>query len=374
VRRVLCIIGTRPEAIKMAPVVQALRSPAGVFEPLVCATAQHRGLLDQVLDLFDLEPDFDLNLMRPDQGLCDLMSAAMAALGELLTRVKPDLVIVQGDTTSSLAGALAGFYQRVQVAHVEAGLRTGDRAQPFPEEVNRHLTDKLSDWLFAPTEAARAHLLREGFPSDRIVVTGNTVIDTLVHVRRELSRADWRSRMDRFARDHAIGEKRLVLVTCHRRESFGQPIAEICSALRTIAARPDVQVVYPAHPNPNVQRAIAEHLHGSGVRVTNPLDYAVFVWLLSQASLILTDSGGIQEEATFLGIPTLVLRNTTERPEAVDAGVAKIIGTAEERIVSTATRLLDNPDARAEMSRPSTIFGDGRASERIATALRDALS
>ncbi len=368
-KRVLCIVGTRPEAIKMAPVIEALRRRPDHFETLVCATGQHRGMLDQVLDLFGVRPDFDLDLMKPDQGLIDVTSTALLRLGETYAKCLPDIVVAQGDTTSTFAASLAAYYHRISVAHVEAGLRSGDKFQPFPEEGNRRLTDELSDWLFAPTEEARQHLLSEGYAPASVVVTGNTVVDALFAVRGRLDEPDWKKRIEAFSAEHGLDRGRLVLVTGHRRENFGEPIRNVCRALRTLASRPDIRVVYPAHPNPNVQSAVAEILGDSDVRVTPPLDYAVFSWLLLHAHLVLTDSGGIQEEASVLGKPTLVLRNTTERPEAVNAGVAKIVGTNEQCILDEATRLLDDSEYFAAMARATNVFGDGRASERIADAL-----
>jgi UDP-N-acetylglucosamine 2-epimerase (non-hydrolysing) len=355
-------MGTRPEAIKLAPVVTALRGRAEVH---VLATAQHRSLLDQVLRSFAIRPDSDLNLMRPDQSLDGLTARAVVGVGSVLDRVNPAIVVVQGDTTTAFVAALAAFYRRIPVAHVEAGLRTDDRYAPFPEEMNRRLVTSLAELHFAPTRVARSNLLAEGVPSNRIAVTGNTVVDAL----RSLVGSGGLSEPAVLRRVPSAA--RLVLVTAHRRESQGAGLAGICAGIRRIVdAHADTVVVYPVHPNPNVSRPV-RRLLGRVKRVVlcKPLEYPEFVALLARAFLVLTDSGGIQEEAPALGKPTLVLRDKTERPEAVAAGAARIVGTNPVRIALEAGRLLGSPAAYARMARVRNPFGDGRAGVRIASAL-----
>ncbi len=363
---VLSIFGTRPEAIKMAPVLHALKN-AGA-ESRVCVTAQHRGMLDQVLALFDIIPDADLDLMRPNQTLEGLTAAVLEGVSGVLENMKPDMVLVHGDTTTTFAAALAAFYKRIPVGHVEAGLRTGNIYAPFPEEVNRRLTDSLSTLHFAPTEGARQNLLNAGTDAAHIHVTGNTVIDALFMIR------------DRLSDDTALGssidgtlpamssDRRMVLVTGHRRENFGDGFENICHALRELAARDDIDIVYPVHLNPNVQKPVNDILGGiKNVHLIAPVDYPSFVRLMSKAHIVITDSGGIQEEAPSLGKPVLVMRDVTERPEAVDAGTVRLVGTDRTRIVSEATRLLDNNDVYETMSRAHNPYGDGKAAGRIAT-------
>jgi UDP-N-acetylglucosamine 2-epimerase (non-hydrolysing) len=362
VKTVLCVVGTRPEAVKMAPVILALRDEPWA-RARVLATAQHRQMLDQVLGLFAITPDVDLDLMRPDQALADLTARMIGALDRALEAERPDVVLAQGDTTTVLATGLACFYRRIAFGHVEAGLRTGDLANPFPEEMNRTVASRLARFHFAPTAASRENLLREGIPDRDIHVTGNTVIDALLQVA---------------ARDVPIGPtldatKRLVLVTAHRRESFGAPLREAFTALRTLAERnPDIQVLYPVHMNPNVSGPARELLGGRPrIVLCDPLEYAPFVSAMKRAYLILTDSGGVQEEAPALGKPVLVLREETERPEAVAEGVVKLVGTSADRILAEAQRLLDDPKAYAAMARGVSPYGDGHASERIVAVLRD---
>ena len=365
-KRVMVVFGTRPEAIKMAPVVKALQATPGV-ETLVVVTAQHRQMLDQVLALFDITPDEDLDVMAPGQTLPDLFGRILSGMSEVLARRKPDLVLVHGDTSTTFATALAAFYARIAIGHVEAGLRTGNLQAPWPEEANRRLTAPLADLHFAPTAPARDNLLAEGIPPGRIHVTGNTVIDALVSV---VSRIDGdaalASSLDaRF--DFLDAGKRLVLVTGHRRENFGEGFEQICLALRDLAARGDVQLVYPVHLNPQVQEPVKRILAGVGnVVLVPPLDYLPFVRLMSRAHLILTDSGGIQEEAPSLGKPVLVMRDTTERPEAVAAGTVRLVGSTRARIVAEVSRLLDDPQAYAAMARAHNPYGDGHAAARIA--------
>jgi UDP-N-acetylglucosamine 2-epimerase (non-hydrolysing) len=366
--RVLSIFGTRPEAIKMAPVVRQLTHTRGV-ESLVCVTAQHREMLDQVLALFDLQPDIDLNLMQPDQSLAELTAAVFTHLDPVLSDLRPDWVLIQGDTTTVMATALLAYYHRIQIGHVEAGLRTGDKWQPFPEEINRHIAGVLADLHFAPTEWARHNLLQENIPDVRIVVTGNPVIDALQWVAQQpfdIQTLNIPALMQ--------PEIDLVLVTAHRRENFGQPLKNICLALRQLAERyrERIHLVYPVHLNPNVQKPVHRMLGGiPNISLLPPLDYLPLVHLLKRARLVLTDSGGLQEEAPSLGVPVLVMRQKTERPEGIEAGTVRLVGTDTERILSEATRLLDNPQAHAEMAQAINPYGDGHAAERIVQAILD---
>jgi UDP-N-acetylglucosamine 2-epimerase (non-hydrolysing) len=364
VKTVLCVVGTRPEAVKMAPIILALRGEPWA-RVRVLATAQHRLMLDQVLGLFEIAPDVDLDLMHPDQALADLTARMVTALDAGLRQEDPDVVLAQGDTTTVLATGLACFYRRLPFGHVEAGLRTGNLANPFPEEMNRTVASRLARFHFAPTAGARANLLREGIPDADIHVTGNTVIDALLQVAK---------------RDVRIGPeldatKRLILVTAHRRESFGRPLREAFLALRTLADRnDDVLVLYPVHPNPNVSGPAREVLGGHPrIVLCEPLEYAPFVSAMKRSFLVVTDSGGVQEEAPALGKPVLVLRDETERPEAVAEGVVKLVGTARERILAEAQLLLDDPRAYAAMARGVSPYGDGHAAGRIAAVLRAAL-
>lgn len=370
--RVLFVVGTRPEAIKLAPVIRELfrrsgESP-GVVEPRVCVTAQQREMLDQVLRIFEVVPDHDLEVMEDDQTPTQVASAVLDRLEPVLRAERPDWMVVQGDTTTVAAAALAAFYARVPVAHVEAGLRTHDKWRPFPEEINRRVAGVIADRHFAPTEQARRNLLREGVAAERILVTGNPVIDAL----------QWAARQPFDARASGLAERcperpgaRLILVTAHRRESFGAPLEEICRALRQIAAlHPDVQIAYAVHRNPQVSGPVHRLLEGvPSIVLLPPLDYLSFVHLMRRAYVVLTDSGGLQEEAPGLGKPVLVLRDVTERPEAVEAGTAKLVGTSGERIVSEVARLLSDESEYARMARAVNPYGDGHAAERIADAL-----
>ncbi len=359
--RILCTVGTRPEAIKMAPVVQALRRTSWA-DVRVLATAQHREMLDQVLRLFAIEPDVDLDLMRPDQSLPELTARLLTALDRSLATEAPDIVLGQGDTTTVLVTALACFYRRVPFGHVEAGLRTWDYDNPFPEEMNRVVAGRLARWHFAPTDGARANLLREGTPEDRIFVTGNTVIDALLQIA---------------ARELPVGVTlhpacRLILVTAHRRESFGPPFEDLCRAIRAVVDRnPDVEVLYPVHPNPNVRRVVGRVLADHPrIHLTDPLDYGPFVMAMKQAYLVLTDSGGVQEEAPALGRPVLVMRAETERPEAIQEGVVRLVGTDFTTITTETQRLLDDAAAYRAMARGVSPYGDGHAAARIVEVLR----
>jgi len=364
--RVLFVFGTRPEAIKLCPIVRHMRERAGEFEVRVCATAQHREMLDQVLAAFGVQPDYDLDVMRPNQTLAQATSRILAALDPVLKEANPGLILVQGDTTTTLCGALAGFYHKIPVAHVEAGLRTRDIWRPFPEEMNRVLTTRLTALHFAPTETSARNLRDDLVPEECVVVTGNSGIDAVLYVRDQLECGALAGR-DWPMLDPA---KRLIAVTAHRRESFGPGFERICAALRRLAARPDVQIVYPVHPNPNVQTPVRRALSSlANVFLIEPLDYVPFVDLMRRAYFLLTDSGGIQEEGPSLGKPVLVLRETTERPEAVEAGTVKLVGTEEDRIVAEATRLLDDPAEHRRMSLIHNPYGDGTASRQIAAAI-----
>ncbi len=367
--RVLSVFGTRPEAIKMAPVVHRLRADPDRFESLVCLSAQHRGMLDQVLEVFGLEAHHDLDLMTPGQSPAETAARVIDRLPQLIREVRPDVLLVQGDTMTTFASALAAYLERVPIAHVEAGLRTGDRYRPFPEEMNRVLTTRLATLHFAPTALARDRLLTEGVPGADVYLTGNTVIDALL----DTLRPDYRFRTPAVAALEP--ERRLILVTTHRRESFGAPLRSTCAALRDLVERfPDIQVVLPVHPNPEVKTTVESLLCDlSRVSLIEPVDYLEFVHLMRRAHLILTDSGGVQEEAPSLGKPVLVLREVTERPEGVAAGTAVVVGTDRERIVTTASTLLSSPEAYARMANAVNPYGDGHAGERIVAALAERL-
>lgn len=370
--KILLVFGTRPEAIKMAPLVKSLRQDP-FFDVKVCVTAQHREMLDQVLRIFDIEPEFDLNIMRPGQTLNQITASILINIEETLKSVKPDLVAVHGDTSTTLAASLAAYYQQVPVAHVEAGLRTGNIYSPWPEEANRKLTGALAKYHFAPTETAKSNLLREGVNADAITVTGNTVIDALVFAARKIEgAADIKSDLDsRFS--FLDSSKEMILVTGHRRESFGGGFERICNALKQIAENnKNCEILYPVHLNPNVKEPVNRILGDvSNIHLVDPQDYLPFVYLMSRSKLILTDSGGIQEEAPSLGKPVLVMRETTERPEAVKAGTVKMVGTDTDTIISSVTELLRDKALYEAMSKAHNPYGDGRACERIATALKN---
>lgn len=360
-KKIVCVVGTRPEAIKMAPVILALQKEPWA-NVRVLATAQHRHMLDQVNQFFGIEPAIDLDIMRPNQALTTLTARLLLDLDDVLEAEKPDAVLVQGDTTTVMAAALACFYHRIPIGHVEAGLRTWDMQNPFPEEANRVIAGILAKWHFAPTEGSRQNLLKEGIADTEILVTGNTVIDALLMSA---------------AKELEIGieippDKRLVLVTSHRRENFGEPFRNICRALRTLAENnPGVQFLYPVHPNPNIKNVTHEFLTGlPNFILCEPLDYAPFIAAMKRSYIILTDSGGVQEEAPALGKPVLVLRDETERPEAVEQGVVKLVGPNYERIVEEAQRLLDDESAYRAMARGVSPYGDGQAAGRIVQALR----
>jgi UDP-N-acetylglucosamine 2-epimerase (non-hydrolysing) len=361
-KKIVCVVGTRPEAIKMAPVILALKKEPWA-DVRVLATAQHRQMLDQVLSFFDIEPDIDLDIMRPNQALTTLTARLLLELDGVLNAEKPDVVLVQGDTTTVMAVTLACFYHRIPIGHVEAGLRTWDMHNPFPEEMNRVIAGKLARWHFAPTEGSRQNLLREGVADKDIFVTGNTVIDALLIAANK---------------DIALGieldeSRRLVLITSHRRENFGAPFRDICRALHTLASQNvDVQFLYPVHPNPNVEQVAYEVLGNiPNIHLCAPLDYAPFVAAMKRAYLIISDSGGVQEEAPALGKPVLVLRDETERPEAVEQGVVKLVGSNYDRIVAETQRLLDDESAYKAMARGISPYGDGHGAERIVKQLRE---
>ncbi|MBG0785832.1 MAG: UDP-N-acetylglucosamine 2-epimerase (non-hydrolyzing) [Anaerolineaceae bacterium] len=368
--RVLVIFGTRPEAVKMAPVIKELKRHPDRIETRVCVTAQHREMLDQVLQAFDITPDIDLNLMQPNQNLAQLTARIFTELDPVLKAERPDWLLVQGDTTTVMAAALLGYYNQVNIGHVEAGLRTFDKWQPFPEEINRRVAGVVADLHFAPTENNRRNLLREGIPDEIIRVTGNTAIDALHLIIQQPTPQE----TDHILKQAGVGpgDRRLVLVTAHRRENFGQPILDICKALKQLADqyRDEITLVYPVHLNPNIQEPVYNELSEvDNIILLPPLDYLPLIHLMKHATLILTDSGGIQEEAPSLGIPTLVLRERTERQEGVTAGTLKLVGTEPEAIVTAAQELLDVPEAYAAMSGAVNPYGDGHAAERIVSAL-----
>lgn len=365
--KVLTIFGTRPEAIKMAPVIDALRKRSDVIDVRICVTAQHRELLDQVLEIFAITPDYDLQIMQDNQTLSYITANILTKLDSIIQSELPDWILTQGDTTSAMTGALAGFYHRVRVGHIEAGLRTGTPHSPFPEEINRRIADQVSDLHFAPTDRTRDNLLREGFSSDSIYVTGNTVIDALLAtVSRDESEV-----LESIS--HLLPKsKRLIVVTAHRRENFGVPFSDICHALQDLAREfvSSIQIVYPVHPNPAVRERAHEMLGAiENIILTEPLEYLPFAHLLNRADLIITDSGGIQEEAPSLGVPVLVLRESTERPEGVEAGTLKVIGTDRHRIVAETTRLLTDKKEYDRMAGAKNPYGDGLASQRIVDIL-----
>jgi UDP-N-acetylglucosamine 2-epimerase (non-hydrolysing) len=361
--KVAIIFGTRPEAIKMAPVIKEIQKYPQEFHPVICVTGQHRKMLDQVLSIFRIKPDIDLNLMEENQSLDSLTANAIRKLTEALTKTSPGLVLVQGDTTTAMAAALAAFYQRIPVGHVEAGLRTHDRYNPFPEEINRNLISVLSSYHFAPTKKAVAALLREGINKNNIFLTGNTVVDALQMITKGRATAHFRG----------LRKKKIILITAHRRENFGQPFENICNALKEIAARnPDIEIVYPVHMNPNVAGPAHKILnHRDRIKLVQPLEYLDLVELMKKSYLVLTDSGGIQEEAPVFGKPVLVLREETERPEGIEAKVAKLVGTDKTRIIRETELLLHNRKAYLKMANAVSPYGDGKAAKRIVKIIRE---
>lgn len=363
----LIIFGTRPEAIKMAPLVKEFLKHSDTFDTKVCITAQHREMLDQVLSFFEIIPDFDLDLMKPNQNLYTLTADIITNLKPILEDFKPDFVYVHGDTTTTMAASIAAFYSGAKVCHIEAGLRTFNKRSPFPEEVNRSIAGVISDYHFSPTPTSQQNLLNENIKKDTIVVTGNTVIDALQFSAAKVTSKTYSdTEIDRL-KEVVDSSKKLVLVTGHRRENHGQGFINICSALKDIAVQNnDVQIIYPVHLNPNVQKPVYELLEGiSNIHLINPLSYPAFVWLMGKSYLIITDSGGVQEEAPSLGKPVLVMRNTTERPEAVEAGTVCLVGTNKDKIVTEATRLLNNTEAYSAMSTLHNPYGDGASCKRI---------
>lgn len=373
-KKIMLAFGTRPEAIKMAPLVHALKGRADQFETTVCATAQHREFLDQTLATFDITPDFDLNVMQPGQDLYDITTRVLNGMRDVFAQYRPDMVLVHGDTTTSFAVALAAFYQQIPVAHVEAGLRSGNLLSPFPEEANRQLTSKIARFHFSPTEANRKALVDENINADHIEVTGNTGIDALFLILEKIdSNAGLKQALQQnillagYRHANQLADRKILLVTGHRRENFGQGFINICSAIRTVAERhPDLDIVYPVHLNPNVKGPVHERLAGlDNVFLIEPLNYEPFVLMMKHAHLILTDSGGIQEEAPALDIPTLVMRENTERAEAVEAGTVKLVGTDPQRIVKEVEQLLLEPGHYQSMCQATNPFGDGKASQRI---------
>lgn len=364
-RRILIVFGTRPEAIKMSPVVKQLSKNRDI-ELKVCVSAQHRQMLDQVLDLFEIEPTYDLNVMTPGQTLDSITSAILDKFSALLDQVRPDLVLVHGDTTTAFASALAAFYKKIAVGHVEAGLRSGNMMAPWPEEMNRRFVGQVAQLHFAPTRTARDNLLAEGVPADRIWVTGNTVIDALEAVLEKPRASSFLATLS--AHD---ATRRLILVTGHRRESFGSGIEAVCAALRRLAEAHHVSIVFPVHPNPSVMEPVHRLLDGvANIHLVAPLDYHAFVSAMDESYIVITDSGGVQEEAPSLGKPVLVMRDTTERPEAVAAGTVKLVGVDEDRIFDEASRLLADPTYYSAMSTAHNPYGDGRAAERIASIIQ----
>ena len=374
-KKILLVFGTRPEAIKMAPLVKALQKDTEHFETRVCVTAQHRQMLDQVLEVFGITPEYDLNIMAPNQDLYDITAKVLLGLREGLKDFRPDTVLVHGDTTTSMAASLAAFYMQIPVGHVEAGLRTYNMLSPWPEEMNRQVTDRICTYYFAPTEQSRANLLQENIDAKKIFITGNTVIDALLMAVDIISTtAGVKEKMAKELQEkgYTVGDREYILVTGHRRENFGDGFLHICKAIKELAAlHPEMDIVYPVHLNPNVQKPVYELLSGlSNVYLISPLDYLPFIYAMQHSTLLLTDSGGVQEEAPSLGKPVLVMRDTTERPEAVEAGTVKLVGTDAEAIVSNVTALLQDKEMYKRMSETHNPYGDGQACERIIAALR----
>ena len=379
-KKILLVFGTRPEAIKMAPLVKKLQEMPEEFQTVVCVTGQHREMLDQVLRLFDITPEYDLNIMKPNQDLYDITSRILLGMRDVLREVQPDIVLVHGDTTTSMAAALAAFYQQIPVGHVEAGLRTGNIYSPWPEEMNRLITGRITTHHFSPTLLAKENLLKEGVNPARITVTGNTVIDALQMVVRRLAEDkelanEVAAKINQMGYDvqRLEGNRRMVLITGHRRENFGEGFLNICHAIKHLAEQyKDVDFVYPMHLNPNVRKPVLEILgeKAENVFLIEPLDYLPFVYMMQHSTLILTDSGGVQEEAPGLGKPVLVMRDTTERPEAVEAGTVLLVGTNREKIEQGVSMLLDDADTYRRMSEAVNPYGDGLACERIVEALR----
>jgi UDP-N-acetylglucosamine 2-epimerase (non-hydrolysing) len=378
-KKILIVFGTRPEAIKMAPLVKAFQSDIINFETKVCVTAQHREMLDQVLDLFEITPDYDLNIMKPGQDLYDITANVLLGMKNVLSDFKPDVVFVHGDTTTTFAASLAAFYQQIKIAHIEAGLRTGNIYSPWPEEANRQLTTQITAYHFTPTSTSEANLLRENVNPSQIVVTGNTVIDALFLALDKI-KSNSILKQEIIAKLTALypfnSDRKTILVTGHRRENHGQGFINICQALKTLAqTNPDIDIVYPVHLNPNVQKPVHEILSGiTNVFLIEPLQYETFLYLMNQSYFIITDSGGVQEEAPSLGKPVLVMRDTTERPEALEAGTVKLVGTDTAKIIEQAQLLLDSSEAYLSMSKAHNPYGDGKACDKIIHFLSKDLS
>ena len=367
--RILIVFGTRPEAIKLAPIIKLIRKHPS-FDLRVCVTGQHRQMLDQVLALFKIVPDYDLNLMRPGQTLTELTQNVLSGMLRVLQEWTPHMLLVHGDTTTSFSASLAAYYQRIPVGHVEAGLRTGDIYSPWPEEINRRLVGAIAELHFAPTESARANLLLENIPEVRIFVTGNTVIDSLLDISNRINK-DTNLQAELAAQFSFLDpERKLILVTGHRRENFGRGFESICNGLAELASRSDIEILYPVHLNPNVQEPVLRILGGlKNIHLIDPQDYLPFVYLMKRSTIVLTDSGGIQEEAPSLGKPVLVMRENTERPEAVDAGTVRLVGTSRRKLVDSAAELLDEPTLYRKMTASINPYGDGHAAERIVSIL-----
>lgn len=366
--KILIVFGTRPEAIKMAPLVKSFLEASDAFETKVCVTAQHREMLDQVLDFFEIQPDFDLDLMKPGQNLYQLTSNIILNMKPVLEAYKPDYVFVHGDTTTTMAASIAAFYSGAKVCHVEAGLRTFDKRSPFPEEINRSIAGRISDYHFAPTQTSCTNLLNENINKDHILITGNTVIDALQFSSKKVTSSNFEDKEIAALKEIIDTSKKLILVTGHRRENHGKRFINICNALKTIAEnnQDNVQLIYPVHLNPNIQKPVYELLDTTdNIKLIDPLSYPAFVWLMNQAHLIITDSGGVQEEAPSLGKPVLVMRDTTERPEAVDAGTVVLVGANTDKIISVTQNLLKNTTAYEAMSKLHNPYGDGTACEKI---------
>lgn len=373
-KKILLVFGTRPEAIKMAPLVKALQKDTDHFETRVCVTAQHRQMLDQVLEVFDITPEYDLNIMAPNQDLYDITTKVLMGLRDVLKDFHPDTVLVHGDTTTSMAASLAAFYMQIPVGHVEAGLRTYNMLSPWPEEMNRQVTDRICTYYFAPTVQSKQNLLQENIDEKKIFVTGNTVIDALlmaVDIISSTPGVEEKMAQELREKGYVVGEREYILVTGHRRENFGEGFLHICKAVKELASlHPEMDIVYPVHLNPNVQKPVYELLSGlNNVYLISPLDYLPFIYAMQHSTLLLTDSGGVQEEAPSLGKPVLVMRDTTERPEAVEAGTVKLVGTNAEAIVSNVTALLNDKELYKRMSETHNPYGDGHACQRIMAAL-----
>lgn len=370
-KKILLVFGTRPEAIKMAPLVMAFQQNTSSFQTFVCVTAQHRQMLDQVLDFFEITPDFDLNLMKPDQTLFSITADVLNSLKSIFNTIKPDYVFVHGDTTTSMAAALAAYYSGIKVAHVEAGLRTYNKWAPFPEEMNRQLTSRLADLHLAPTEFSKMNLLNEGISADNILVTGNTVIDALLYSSNKVNSPNYVNEEINKLKTDIDSSRNIILVTGHRRENLGSGLENICEALKVISEKTNTQIIYPVHLNPSVQKTVYESLNGTkNIKLIPPLSYPSFVWLMGKSKLIISDSGGVQEEAPSLGKPVLVTRDVTERPEAIEAGTIVLVGTNKNMIIDEALDLLTNKDRYNHMSSLQNPYGDGNSCIKIVEYLK----